>query len=69
MTARDRWEQDLKCPECGRTGVARVSQADGWAYQNDQSTRVDYVPKGFDYTEGSNGSPRFFCVDHPAAKA
>ncbi|WP_141678195.1 hypothetical protein U8P73_15045 [Rhizobium beringeri] len=63
MTARDRWEVELKCPVCGKTGTAEVSQADGWAFKNDQSTRVDDTPEGFDY-EFKDGRPRFFCKEH-----
>jgi len=48
MTARDRWTDDLKCPKCGKRGVAELSQNDGWSYSNgDQSTRVDHLPEGF----------------------
>jgi hypothetical protein len=64
VTARDRWEQDLMCPVCERTGTARVSQADGWEYQNDQSTRVDHIPDGFGYSQEPNGPPNFFCLLH-----
>lgn len=60
MTARDRWTIDLKCPDCGREGVAHVSQEDGWSFQHDQSTRVDSVSPGFrvDYPDGK---PDFYC--------
>lgn len=64
MTARDRWTENLKCPICGREGVARVSQADGWEFQRDQSTRVDECPEGFRY-EAHPTHPnlvRFICV-------
>lgn len=63
MTARDRWTTNLSCEECGTSGVADVSQEDGWSFKNDQSTRVDFLPEGFDYSGGSGfGDPvRFFC--------
>ena len=48
MAARDRFTYNLKCPECGATGVANASQEDGWSYLNgDQSTSIDSVPDGF----------------------
>ena len=62
MTARDRWERELKCPVCGKTGTARISEADGWEFQNDQSTRVDFTPDGFSY-EIVDGINRFSCTD------
>lgn len=64
MTARDRWTQTLKCPVCGKTGTADVSQADGWEFERDQSTRVDHTPDGFDYETDKDGHPRFFCSEH-----
>jgi hypothetical protein len=48
MTARDRFTWKLKCPSCGKTGIANVSQEDGWSYMNgDRSTQIDEVPDGF----------------------
>jgi hypothetical protein len=66
MTARDRWEQTVKCPVCGRSGQVRVSQADGWEFERDQSTRVDHVPGGFEERPGTNanGLPDFYCIEH-----
>jgi len=64
MTARDRWETELRCPVCGKTGTAELSQAEGWAFERDQSTRVDYTPDGFDYEIDKNGMPRFRCKEH-----
>jgi hypothetical protein len=49
MTARDRFTEHLKCPVCGRNGVARLSEADGWEFERDQSRRVDECPDGFRY--------------------
>lgn len=47
MTARDRWTVDLKCSHCGAEGEAELSQADGWEFARDQSTRIDSIPSGF----------------------
>lgn len=60
MTARDRWTVDLKCPICGRTGKAELSQADGWSFMKDQSTSVDSLSDGFVERE-QDGRPAFFC--------
>ncbi|MGY4571990.1 putative RNA-binding Zn-ribbon protein involved in translation (DUF1610 family) [Bradyrhizobium sp. USDA 3256] len=47
-TLRDKWTVDLECPRCGRLDVARLSQADGYAYvKGDTATRADHVPAGF----------------------
>jgi hypothetical protein len=53
MTARDHFTWSLKCPSCGKTGVAQVSQADGWSFVNGHtSTRIDEVPAGFVAVDG-----------------
>ena len=46
MTARNRFELDILCPNCGTTGDARVSENDepGTA---DAAFRVDEYPSGF----------------------
>jgi hypothetical protein len=30
MTARDQWKALLKCPHCGKTGIAEISEDDGY---------------------------------------
>lgn len=64
MTARDRWEIELKCLVCGKRGTAELSQADGWEFQRDQSTRVDCTPEGFTCELDSDGIHQFSCVEH-----
>ena len=45
---RDNFTAQLKCPECGRTGVARLSQADSHDWmQGDRGTKIDSLPQGF----------------------
>jgi hypothetical protein len=46
MAARDRSTLDIKCPACGRSGVAKVSE-DDHPYQRDPGFRVDEMPVGF----------------------
>jgi hypothetical protein len=48
MTARDKFPAELRCPKCGREGVAQLSEEDGWAYmKGNRSTSVDHLPDGF----------------------
>jgi ssDNA-binding Zn-finger/Zn-ribbon topoisomerase 1 len=43
----NRFRGYLKCPGCGRAAVAGLSKFDGCTYRPDDSTMVDYLPKGF----------------------
>ena len=63
MTARDRFTSNLECPECGKTGTAHLSQADGWSYMRDRSTSVDDLPEGF-RAKRVEGIPdlEFYCI-------
>ena len=46
--ARDRYSLLLKCPGCGRSGQAHVSENDGWSFmRGDREREVDSVPEGF----------------------
>lgn len=65
MTAKDRWDETLRCPVCGKQGVAQLWQYDGWSFKDDQETRVSHVPEGFNYSTDNGGFPKFFCVEHP----
>ena len=55
--ARDCWVEVLRCPNCRRIGVARLSATDkfSWDFQ------VDAVPEGFKAIPLGNSS-YFFCV-------
>jgi hypothetical protein len=50
----DRWVENLQCSNCGKTGAARLSQADGW------NAHVDGVSEGFKVIQSGNGS-NFYC--------
>jgi hypothetical protein len=50
----DRWVEKLRCPNCGNTGAARLSQADGW------HAHMDSVPEGFKVIQSGNSS-NFYC--------
>lgn len=66
MASKDRFKLDLKCPACGRTGVAEVWEEDGYTYAfGDASTHVEALPPGFKEVAGP--PPRrmdIHCVDH-----
>ena len=49
MTARDKYQVGVKCPECGNSAVAHLSENDGASYQFGRRDRqVDKVPEGFE---------------------
>lgn len=63
MTARDHFTHDLKCPSCGRAGVAEASQADGWSFMRDDGTSVDSMPEGFrDVRKDRAKRPVYVCI-------
>jgi hypothetical protein len=69
MTTRDQWTENLRCPACGRTGSAELSQANGQAFHDgDQAVRVDHVSEGFKAVQFEYGS-NFYCsyCDSPVA--
>ena len=49
------WNEKLRCPKCGKTGMARMSQAD----INEWPT-VETVPDGFKVLKNGRG-PIFHC--------
>jgi hypothetical protein len=59
----DEWNEELRCPECGKTGMASLSQAKG-----DDMPTVQSVPEGFKVVNTEYG-PHFHCgaCDIPAA--
>jgi hypothetical protein len=63
MTARDRFKAYLQCPACGRTGVADLSEFDGYTYRPGDPTTVDHLPKGFKIVNQKSGlaSVDLFC--------
>ena len=54
MIVVERWVEKLRCPNCGKTGTARLSQADGW------TVHVDKLPEGFYFIQSESGS-NFYC--------
>jgi hypothetical protein len=71
MTARDKFSAKLICPECGREGVARMSENDGYSYAfGDKSTTVESLTEGFREVDGPSrisDNLDFQCVDHPVS--
>jgi hypothetical protein len=51
----DEWKEDLRCPECGKTGIASLSQREG----ADIPTILS-VPDGFKVISTEYG-PDFHC--------
>ena len=51
---KDEWNENLRCPTCGKTGKAGLSQDNG------DAPAVDLVPAGFKIVETEDG-PNFHC--------
>ncbi len=51
----DEWNEQLRCPGCGKGGMASLSQGDG-----DQAPTVLTVPDGFKVIQTEYG-PDFHC--------
>jgi hypothetical protein len=47
MAARDRDESTIKCPKCGKTGVAEHSTGDH-PYMRSDEFSIDKLPEGFE---------------------
>ena len=56
--ARDSWVENLRCPNCRKTGEARLSATDEYSWD----VRVDSFPEGFKVIRLENGLPNFLCV-------
>jgi predicted RNA-binding Zn-ribbon protein involved in translation (DUF1610 family) len=54
---REEWTEKLRCPNCGKTGVASISQSDIYA-----PPFVEAVPDGFKVANNANGMT-FQCED------
>jgi predicted RNA-binding Zn-ribbon protein involved in translation (DUF1610 family) len=63
MTGRDRWNVDLKCPNCGASGTAGVSEDDN-LLQPAGTLRVDRLSEGFRVRRvgGTMRTTQFECV-------
>ena len=57
MTTREHWLENLRCPQCGKTGTAELSMADGHSW----IVRPDSIPAGFKIVESEN-SRNFYCA-------
>lgn len=48
------WPDFLNCTKCGRVGVAKLAQVDGWSFkQINRSIRIANISAGFTVVEGS----------------
>jgi hypothetical protein len=52
---KDEWNETLRCPNCGKTGMASLCQDDGAEAPTTQT-----VPNGFKAVAGEYG-PNFHC--------
>jgi len=57
MITRDHWIENLRCPQCGKTGTPELSMADSQSW----AVRPDSVPSGFKAVESEN-SKNFCCA-------
>ena len=49
--SRDRYNLILECPECNKTGKARVAENDGWSFaKGGAERRIESVSEGFTVT-------------------
>ena len=70
MASRDNFSAKLRCPECGREGIAKMSEEDGYRYMRDQTTVVESVSEGFRQVDAPSrirADLDFQCVDHPVS--
>jgi hypothetical protein len=57
MIILDRWVENLRCPICGKTGVAQLSVEDAYSWV----AQVDSAPEGFKVIQFDYGS-NFYCT-------
>jgi hypothetical protein len=73
MSKRDRFKAELRCPTCGKEGVAQLSENDGYTYAfGDKSTSIDSLTDGFVSVEAPSwirDDLDFRCTDHPDVSA
>lgn len=50
MAARDRWTTKLRCPKCGNSGEARMSE-DDYPFMRSPGFSADDLPEGFTITK------------------
>ena len=55
LQMKDEWNETLRCPVCGKTGLASIAQDDG-----SETVSVQSVPDGFKVV-GTRFVPTFHC--------
>ena len=53
---KDEWNERLRCPKCGKSGTASLSQDNG------DTPSIQLVPDGFKIVDTEHG-PDFRCAD------
>lgn len=73
MASKDNFSAQLRCPECGREGVAKLWENDGASYAfGDKKTHVESLTDGFTSVEAPSWIREdldFRCADHPNVSA
>ena len=61
---RDSWTVDLRCPDCGARGAAKVSEDDHRLMPSNGTLRVDKLPAGFRVRSLGNtmSTTKFECI-------
>jgi hypothetical protein len=69
MAAGESWSKDLKCPVCGREGVARLSHLGGPSDPFEEKTVIEACPRGFEFREDEDDANiyRFYCIADQAS--
>jgi hypothetical protein len=57
---KDEWYENLRCPTCGKTGKATLSQ------DNDDEPTIQILPHGFKVVDTEHG-PDFHCATRDVA--
>jgi len=52
---KDEWNESLRCPTCGKTGKASLSQ------ERDDAPTIQIIPDGFKVV-GTGHGPDFYCL-------
>lgn len=69
MSARDEYKITVRCPHCGNTGVAAVSEYERPSLYSGIGRRVDKAPPGFRDDRGDGSDFRLSCIPCGVAAA
>jgi hypothetical protein len=49
--SREEYTSNLRCPVCGKTGIAEMSDRKSYKIEPDYGTTIDWVPDGFEIVQ------------------